>query len=110
VIENAGKTGKDYGDWLGDRKAPNWQEKLRQAIDNCLASQPAAFDDFLCTMKDTGYEIKHGKYLAFRVSTQKKFTRCRTLGDDYTEQAIRERIEGKLPLVPSQKKVPRNSN
>ena len=43
----------------------------------------------------TGYEIKQGKYVSCRAPGQERFTRLKTLGTDYTEEAIKERIAGK---------------
>ena len=40
----------------------------------------------------TGYEIKQGKYVSCRAPGQERFTRLKTLGADYTEEALRERI------------------
>ena len=40
----------------------------------------------------TGYEIKQGKYVSCRAPGQEWFTRLKTLGVDYTEEALRERI------------------
>ena len=42
----------------------------------------------------TGYEIKQGKYVSCRAPGQERFTRLKTLGVDYTEEALRERISG----------------
>ncbi|HBG7712486.1 TPA: endonuclease, partial [Clostridioides difficile] len=42
-----------------------------------------------------GYEIKRGKYISCRAPGQERFTRLKTLGADYTEEAITERISGK---------------
>lgn len=97
VIENPKPSRGHYGKWLGDQKPLSYQEKLRRAIDTALAKNPVDFEAFLRLMKTSGYEYKPGKYIAFRAAGQKTFTRCRaaTLGDEYTEQAIRERIEGK---------------
>lgn len=41
-----------------------------------------------------GYEIKQGKYISFRAAGQERFTRCKTLGVSYTEEAIKDRIKG----------------
>ena len=46
-------------------------------------------------LQAAGYEIKPGKYVSCRAPGQERFTRLKTLGADYTEEAIRERIEGK---------------
>jgi hypothetical protein len=60
-------------------------------------------------MQTMGYRIKQRKNLAFCAPGKKKFIRCRSLDDDYTEQAILERIEGKRPLIPNRKKPSRRS-
>ena len=45
-------------------------------------------------MKKEKYEIKPGKYISFRAEGQERFTRAKTLGDDYTEDNIKKRING----------------
>ena len=46
-------------------------------------------------LQAAGYEIKPGKYISCRAPGQERFTRLKTLGADYTEEAIKERIAGK---------------
>lgn len=36
--------------------------------------------------------LKHGKYISFRAPGQEQFTRAATIGSDYTEERIRERV------------------
>jgi len=36
----------------------------------------------------------YGKHLAFKIPGAEKFARCKSLGEDYTEQAIVERLMG----------------
>ena len=55
------------------------------------------YDDFLRLMQESGYEIKTGKYLSFRAEGQERFTRAKTIGDNYTEERIKERIQGRNP-------------
>jgi len=105
IIENPKRSRCHYGTWLGDQKPLSHQENLRQTIDTILAKQPVDFDAFLLAMKAEGYEIKQGKYLAFRAQGEKKFTRLRSLGDQYSEQKIRESIETKSSISPSRSKV-----
>ena len=38
---------------------------------------------------------KPGKYIAFRAEGQERFTRAKTIGDNYTEDRIKERIQGR---------------
>lgn len=116
VIKNPKPSRGHYGKWLeamgGDRPL-SFQERLRQTIDAVLEKRPADFEAFLLEMQAAGYEIKHGQHLSFRALDQKKFTRCResTLGSDYTEEAIRERIAGRrqAPVQPDVLKVPMQS-
>lgn len=109
IIESQKAAKGHYGKWLGDEKPQSWQDKLRAAIDAALAEKPADFSAFLRLMVAAGYEVNPGKYLAFRSAGQKKFTRCRasTLGEDYTEDAIRQSIGGKrVRSAPSRSKAP----
>ncbi len=46
-------------------------------------------------MGSYGYEIKHGKHIAFRSKNQQKFTRAKTIGANYTEERMKERILNK---------------
>lgn len=97
IVKNPKPSRGSYATWLGEDRPLSFQEKLRQAIDTALEKKPADFDAFLSAMEAAGYEVKRGKYLAFRAPGQKSFTRCRekTLGEDYTEDAIHERISGR---------------
>lgn len=104
IIENPKRSGKSYNKWLGDKKPLFNQEKLRRAIDGVLLERPADFEAFLLKMEAAGYEIKRGKYPSFRVPGEKKFTRLRSLGKGYSEQEIREFIDGKTPF-PSSRSV-----
>ena len=46
-------------------------------------------------MESYGYEIKFGKHIAFRSKNQQKFTRVKTIGENYTEERIKVRILNK---------------
>ena len=105
VVENP-KTGKThYGKWLGDKKAPSFQDKLRLAIDAALAEKPKDYEAFLALMKEAGYEYKAGKQSAFRGPGQKKFTRLRSLKEGYSEGDILAVITGEKQLSPERKKA-----
>ena len=56
-------------------------------------------------MQAQGYEIKPGKFISFRAPGQERFTRCKTLGEAYTEEAIKEHIKGRvITRVPKERK------
>lgn len=46
-------------------------------------------------MESYGYEIKFGKHIAFRSKNQQRFTRVKTIGENYTEERIKVRILNK---------------
>ena len=94
VVQPSRDKGKSYAEWDAGRKGKSWKAKLKAAID-AVIPQAKDFDDFLRLMAAQGYEIKQGKFISFRAPGQERFTRLKTLGTDYTEEAIRERIEGK---------------
>ena len=47
-------------------------------------------------MEKIDYEIKHGKYIAFRHKYNELFTRGKTIGEDYSEKRLKERITESL--------------
>lgn len=101
IVENPKPSRSHYGTWLGDEKQPSYQEQLRRTIDAALEERPKDFEELLKKLEAAGIEVnRERKYLRFRVSSQKKYTRCDTLKGNYTEQAIRERIEGKRIVTP----------
>ena len=87
--------GKSYAEWDAHRKGTSWKAKLKTAIDAAIP-QAKDFDDFLRLLQEQGYEVKRGKYVSFRAPGQERFTRCKTLGEAYTEEAITQRIKGRF--------------
>lgn len=87
--------GKDHFEWEQDKAGNSWKSKLKAAIDECIKTADS-FDNFLNKMQERGYEIKHGKHIAFRAEGQERFTRAKTLGFYYQEENIRFRIDRRL--------------
>jgi len=92
-----------YGTWLGGDKPPTVRGQLEGLIDTALGHGYKDFDSFLAAMKAAGAEVKRGKHLAFKIPNGNRFVRCDSLGDDYSETAIMERISGKRVLAPKAK-------
>ena len=67
-------------------------------IRKCLRRKPKDFEEFLTLMEQTGYEVKRGKHISFKGKNQQHFIRLRSLGENYSEQAIREIISGDREL------------
>jgi hypothetical protein len=71
------------------------REVLRDTLDKVIM-QSKTFDDVLDKMKSEGYDVKQGKYLALRLKYADNFMRTKSLGESYSEQAIRNRLTEKL--------------
>ena len=74
VIPPSQSKGMDYKEYTEAKRGTSWKQKLKQTA---------------------GYEIKTGKYISFRAEGQERFTRAKTIGDNYTEERIKERIQGR---------------
>ncbi|MFI3325989.1 MAG: relaxase/mobilization nuclease domain-containing protein [Clostridia bacterium] len=97
IIENPKKSKGNYGTWIGDEKQLTHSDKIRISIDEALNQNPKSFDEFLSLMTAKGYEVKQGKHTSFKSNEQQRFIRCRSLGDDYSEDKIKAIIDGKEP-------------
>ena len=83
-----------WHDWNEDKKGSSYKSKLQFDIDRSI-QQSFNWQDFLSKMESYGYEIKYGKHIAFRSKNQQRFTRAKTIGDNYTEERIKDRILNK---------------
>ena len=86
--------GKSYIEHQAAQAGTSYKAKLKAAIDR-LIPVSADFEDLLLRLQREGYEIKRGKYVSCRADHQERFTRMKTLGVDYTEEAIAARIAGR---------------
>ena len=94
VVPGKGSKGKSYAEYQAEKTGTSWKGKLKTTVD-ALIPQVSSFEELLTRLQAAGYEIKPGKYVSCRAPGQERFTRLKTLGADYTEEAIRERISGK---------------
>ena len=86
--------GKSYIEHQAAKEGTSYKAKLKSAIDRLIPAS-ADFEDLLIRLQREGYEIKRGKYISCRATDQERFTRMKTLGVDYTEEAITARIAGR---------------
>ena len=93
VVPEKGRKGKSYIEYQAEKAGTSWKGKLKLAVD-ALIPQVSDFEELLSRLQASGYEIKRGKYISCRAPEQERFTRLKTLGPDYTEDAIKERIAG----------------
>jgi len=96
VIPPSHSKGMSYKEYTEAKHGTSWKQKLKQTIDRCVITAKD-YDEFLKMMQDAGYEIKTGKHISFRAEGQERFTRAKTIGENYTEERIKERIQGRNP-------------
>ena len=84
----------NWYDWNADKKGSSYKSRLQFDIDRTI-KQSINWQDFLSKMESYGYEIKYGKHIAFRSKNQQRFTRAKTIGENYTEERIKVRILNK---------------
>ena len=102
VIAQENGRSQHYGQWIAEQAgAPTWRSAIRADVDRAIA-QSMTWNAFLSHLERQGYGIKTGvKHTAVRPPGKERFVRLRSLGDAYTEEAIRNRILGqRRPVSP----------
>ena len=106
VIPPSQNKGMGYKEYTEAKRGTSWKQKLKQTIDR-LVITAKDYDDFLRLMQEGGYEIKTGKYISFRAEGQERFARSKTIGENYTEERIKERIAGRTPRKSQRQTTPK---
>ena len=106
VIPPSQNKGMGYKEYTEAKRGTSWKQKLKQTIDRIVITAKD-YDDFLRLMQGAGYEIKTGKYISFRAKGQERFTRSKTIGENYTEERIKERIAGRTPRRSQRQTTPK---
>ena len=109
VVPGKGSKGKSYAEYQAEKIGASWKGKLKIAVD-ALIPQVSSFEELLQRLQAAGYEIKRGKYISCRAPGQERFTRLKTLGADYTEEALTERINVKRTRAAKAPKQQRGVN
>ena len=84
-------SGKSWYENEQAKKGTSWKSRLQFDIDRMI-KQSKNWDEFLNKTAEIGYEIKHGKHIAFKPKDKPRFTRSKTIGEDYTKERLKERI------------------
>jgi len=84
----------NWYDWNEDKKGSSYKSRLQFDMDRVI-QKAINWEHFLKIMEQYGYEIKFGKHIAFKQKNQQRFTRAKTIGANYTEEKIKERIRNK---------------
>lgn len=104
VIEPKGK-GKHYSEWNAEQKGkPTIRGLIRQDLDAAI-SDGFTLQSIFARLEKQGYSIKRGaniKHTAVRPPGGSRFIRLESLGDEYTEEAIKRRLQSE-PVLPEPK-------
>ena len=83
--------GKSWYENEQAKKGSSWKSRLQFDIDRMIVLSKD-WAEFIQKMTELGYEIKYGKHIAFKQRGKERFTRAKTIGEDYTEESLKERI------------------
>ena len=70
-----------------------------------MARQPKDFEELLTMLQRGGWEVKRGKRISLKGKGQERFKRLDSLGEDYSEAALRAIIAGEKEHHPREKKT-----
>ena len=85
-------TSQSYYEWMHISNGTSWKEGLKSDIKTAI-SMSKSWEDYIDTMKDSGYEIKErDKYVVYTVpgaiNNDSRKVRDKTLGIEYTKESI----------------------
>ena len=103
MIEHPQSETVSYDKWLGDQANLSQRGMLRIILDSALKLQPDGFDALMQLLEEVGCRIKHGAHVSVKLPDGKRFIRLDSLGDEYTEDALRRTLSGEhvhIPHVP----------
>ena len=105
IIEQPKGYSKSYNKWLGNEAKTSQRDGLRAAIDAALERQPKDFEEVLTMLRTDGWEVKRGKRISLKGKGQERFKRLDSLGEDYSEAALRAIVAGEKEHHPREKKT-----
>jgi len=84
---------KHYAEWDAREKGlPTWRDAIRPDVDAAIMGS-VNYQGFIKNLRERGYEVeKRGSIWRVRPNGKERFVRLRSLGEQYTEDAIIERI------------------
>lgn len=93
VIRNPKGKGKHYAEWYAEKNGyPTIRGQIKDELDEIIKCSYTV-QNFWIELKRRGYEVKNtGKYIALKPTYSEKFIRLKSLGENYSPEAIKERI------------------
>ena len=92
VIKNPSK-GKNYAEWKAEHDGrPTIRGQIKEELDEIIKCS-YTYEQFRKILKQRGYEVKRDvKYVALKPAFSQRYIRLKSLGKNYSEEAIRQRI------------------
>ena len=93
ITEHQAYYPKHYAEWQAEQNGQRtWRSAIREDVDRAVLVS-MTWSAFVRALREQGYEVKIGvKHIAVRPPGKERFVRLRSLGENYTEEAIRQRI------------------
>lgn len=100
-VNETGINGIDYGEWEGNKKgtAPTNRDELRNLIDQ-LIPKVQSLDSLVEKLKESGCEIRVGKYVSIKLPSAERSIRTYRLGFAYEKENLIKRIAGETLSLP----------
>ncbi len=86
----------------------SFRDEICDAIDQALKKKPKDFEELLQLLQEEGYECKKGKHPALKGKGQRRYVRFRSLGDDYSVEALSAVMSGTKEHDPKPRKQRRS--
>lgn len=89
-----------YGEWKHRKFGTSWKEFIRRKIDY-LIKNSTDLNNLLFQLEQQNFLVKRGKYISVKAPEQQRFVRLKSLGVNYYEENISQRIFDLLPKTKS---------
>ena len=102
VIQPGQEKGKSYSEWMAEKNGkPTWRTAIRSDIREAV-NQCFTWNQFVKEMERRGYEWKlNRKYVALKAPGMERYIRLRSLGENYSETEIRQRLLQPKKIYPA---------
>ena len=92
VIKNPGK-GKNYAEWKAEYEGrPTVRGQIKDELDEIIKAS-YSYEQFWKILKQRGYAVKRDvNYVALKPAFSQRYIRLKSLGKNYSEEAIKQRI------------------
>ena len=102
---------KQYIEWMEENKGhPTWRSMIKDDVDEYI-SYAVTFNEFIMFMEHNGYRINEQcKYITVQCRGMKRCVRLKSIGENYTREALQIRIDAhayEYPTIDKKKYKPK---